>query len=200
MARTFEKKGYTTHTIDNTYEADLKKDIMDIESRDIPFTVDIIWASPPCQCFSVASISTHWKGGIRAYVPKSAKCKEAMLLLNKTINLISRLKVKYWYIENPRGVMRKVIDNMFKKHNLSNYVRHTVTYCQYGDSRMKPTDIWTNNRSWIPKTMCKNGMSCHTAAPRGAKTGTQGLKDSYNRSILPKKLCEEIVQSHSEMT
>lgn len=23
--------------------------------------------------------------------------------------------------------------------------RYTVTYCQYGDNRMKPTDIWTNH-------------------------------------------------------
>ena len=198
IAKTFEKRGYCVHTIDNSYEADLKKDMMEVESGDIPFTVDIIWASPPCQCFSVASISTHWKGGIRAYIPKTQKCKKAILLLDKTINLISRLKPKYWYIENPRGVMRKVIDNIFKKYRLSDYVRHTVTYCQYGDSRMKPTDIWTNNKDWKPRPMCKNGDSCHVSAPRGAKTGTQGLKDSYDRSKLPKELCEEIVQFHWE--
>ena len=33
----------------------------------------------------------------------------------------------------------------------------------------------------------------NVAAPRGSKTGTQGLKGSRERSIIPKKLCEHIV-------
>jgi hypothetical protein len=70
-------------------------------------------------------------------------------------------------------------------------IRHTVTYCQYGDDRMKPTDIWTNNTKWSPRPMCKNGDSCHTAAPRGSKTGTQGRKGNYERSMIPPVLCAE---------
>ena len=31
------------------------------------------------------------------------------------------------------------------------------------------------------------------AAPRGSKTGTQGLKNSMERSRIPDKLCEHIV-------
>ena len=31
------------------------------------------------------------------------------------------------------------------------------------------------------------------AAPRGAKTGTQGLKGSKERSVIPRMLCEHIV-------
>ena len=60
---------------------------------------------------------------------------------------------------------------------------------------MKPTDIWTNNEKWIPRKMCKNGMPCHTAAPRGSKTGTQGLKGNYERSIVPPILCAEVLIS-----
>lgn len=59
--------------------------------------------------------------------------------------------------------------------------------------RMKPSDIWTNhpNPKFLP--MCKNGDPCHESAPRGSKTGTQGLKDSKERSKIPTKLCEHIV-------
>lgn len=32
------------------------------------------------------------------------------------------------------------------------------------------------------------------AAPRGAKTGTQGLDGSRERSIIPKLLCEHVVE------
>jgi hypothetical protein len=71
--------------------------------------------------------------------------------------------------------------------------RYTVTYCQYGDTRMKPTDIWTNHPNPKFKPPCHNGDSCHISAPRGAKTGTQGLKGSIERSIIPAKLCEHIV-------
>lgn len=71
--------------------------------------------------------------------------------------------------------------------------RYTVTYCQYGDSRMKPTDIWTNHPEPNFKPMCKNGMPCHVSAPRGSKTGTQGLKGSVERSKIPTELCDHIV-------
>ena len=71
--------------------------------------------------------------------------------------------------------------------------RYTVTYCQYGETRMKPTDLWTNHPNPQFKPMCKNGDSCHEAAPRGSKTGTQGRKNAKERSRIPKLLCEHIV-------
>ena len=58
---------------------------------------------------------------------------------------------------------------------------------------MKPTDIWTNHPDPKFRPMCHNGDPCHIAAPRGAKTGTQGLKGSKERSVIPKALCEHIV-------
>ena len=71
--------------------------------------------------------------------------------------------------------------------------RYTVTYCKYGDTRMKPTDIWTNHPEPGFLPMCKNGDPCHERAPRGSKTGTQGLKGSKERSVIPERLCEHIV-------
>jgi hypothetical protein len=58
---------------------------------------------------------------------------------------------------------------------------------------MKPTDIWTN----IPNPnfpCCKNGDPCHESAPRGSRTGTQGIKGAKDRSRIPDKLCEYIVE------
>lgn len=57
---------------------------------------------------------------------------------------------------------------------------------------MKPTDIWTNATWWTPRPVCKNGMPCHIAAPRGSKTGTQGVKGYKDRSRIPEALFEEI--------
>lgn len=71
--------------------------------------------------------------------------------------------------------------------------RYTVTYCKYGETRMKPTDIWTNHPDpkFIPP--CKNGDPCHEKAPRGSKTGTQGIKGRIDKARIPAKLCEHIV-------
>ena len=74
-------------------------------------------------------------------------------------------------------------------------IRNTVTYCQYGDTRMKPTDIWTNCSIWKPRPMCSNGDTCHVAAPRGSRTGTQGMKNYVEKARVPYDLCKEILES-----
>lgn len=71
--------------------------------------------------------------------------------------------------------------------------RYTITYCQYGDKRMKPTDIFTNYKNPNFKPICKNGDPCHEKAPRGSKTGTQGLKKAKERAVIPSELCDYIV-------
>lgn len=71
--------------------------------------------------------------------------------------------------------------------------RYTVTYCQYGDTRMKPTDIWTNHPNPEFKPPCNYGSPCHEASPRGSKTGTQYLSTKKDRSRIPDKLCDHIV-------
>ena len=172
---------------------DLVLDVLEIEPNDIPFVPDMIWASPPCTGFSVAAIGHHWTGGKGAYIPKTDTARLGIKLVEKTFEIIRFYEDMnnslVWFIENPRGVLRK----MPMMEQLP--VRHTVTYCQYGDERMKPTDIWTNSDTWIPKPMCKNGAPCHVAAPRGSRTGTQGLKGNYERSKIPHELCLEIIKS-----
>lgn len=182
-----KKYGFETLTtdIEQFGEIDIVSDILKLDYKNLEFKPDIIWASPPCTTFSVASCYHHWtapdKNGNRE--PKTDNAKNSLLLLEKTIEIIEYLKPKYYFIENPRGLMRKM-PIMF---NLPIY---TVSYCQYGDTRMKPTDIWTNLK-FTPR-MCKNGASCHEAAPRGSRTGTQGLKNDYERSKIPEELCDTL--------
>lgn len=185
-------RGHQVFTIENNpdFKPSLCKNILDVNIKDIPFKPDVIWASPPCTCFSVASIGSSWCGN---YHPKRTETALGMAYVLKTLDLIKKLKPKFFFIENPRGVLRKMafMDEL--------PIRNTVTYCQYGDTRMKPTDIWTNCSFWNPKPMCKNGDTCHIPAPRGLKTGTQGLNGSKDRSIVPEKLCLEILQSCEQL-
>jgi len=92
----------------------------------------------------------------------------------------------------------KLLKNVLKKLG-QKVERKGITYCQYGDNRMKPTDVWTNFVKWKPKPMCHNGDSCHVSAPRGSKTGTQGLKGNMERSIIPPALFEEIFKQIGEL-
>lgn len=156
---------------------------------------DVIWASPDCTTFSIAAISHHRrKNPVTGNLdPVSDYAKSCDRVDQNVLRLIEELQPKYWFIENPRGGMRKMTW-------MQGLPRYTVTYCQYGDTRMKPTDIWTNHPAPKFKPMCKNGDPCHTAAPRGSKTGTQGLKGSKERSVIPVALCEHIVKICEEMT
>jgi site-specific DNA-cytosine methylase len=193
MADTFEKHGFEVFTIelDTVHpRIDLYEDILNVTS-DMIFEKfgrpDVIWASPVCTSYSIAAISTHrTKEENGNLAPKTEYAAYSDRMTQHTINLIKELNPTYYFIENPRGGMRKM--NFMK-----DLPRYTVTYCQYGDTRMKPTDIWTNHPDPQFKPMCKNGMPCHEAAPRGAKTGTQGLKGSIDRSKIPQELCDHIV-------
>lgn len=185
FSKVAKEKGHSIFRVELNpkFEAELHKDILDINIDDLPKDIDILWASPPCTTFSIASCGTHWN---KDKTPKTKECERGIAIVKKTIEIILKLKPKYWIIENPRGLLRKQ-EFMQVLH------RNTVTYCQYGDSRMKPTDLWCNFSNWKPRKMCKNGMFCHESAPRGSRTGTQGLKNNMYRSVVPKELCEEII-------
>jgi hypothetical protein len=171
-------------------DIDAVVDILDLEPESAPWTPDFIWASPPCTYFSVASIGHHWN---RDHTPKTEEAKLGVRIVEATFTFIDywleRNPDLLWAIENPMGKLRKlpVVERA--------QYRTSVTYCSYGDTRRKPTDIWSNF-PWAARTMCKNGDPCHVAAPRGSKTpgSTQGRK-TVDRSRIPRSLCMEILES-----
>ena len=192
--KAFEDAGDTVvrFELDERFEATEHVDIMDLDAEDLVERYglpDFIWASPPCTAFSVASIGHHWGGGVGAYEPRTEAASYNQKLVWKTRELIEMIGPTSGYlIENPRGVLRKLPP-------VEGLPRYGVTYCQYGDNRMKPTDLWGHVPGWVPRAMCRNGDSCHEAAPRGARTGTQGRKDAALRSMVPYELGREIRES-----
>lgn len=166
--------------------------------------INFLWCSPPCETFSVASIRHYWEKG----KPKNKKCLNGIKILDQTIKKIKDINPDYWFIENPRGMMRKVIDPIFKKYNITDYKRETITYCKYGAKIMKPTDIWTNAFFWKPLPPCKAGSNCHLKASRGSKTGLQGIYSNQlekargstatQRGKIPEKIFIQIFEQFKQ--
>ena len=193
IARAFEERGHEVFTVDwdKQFNPTLSADIGTLTAQDIielcGGVPDVIWASPDCTTYSVAAISRHRRKEANGnLIPISDYAKRCDEINSHLIKLIKELNPRYWFIENPRAGMRKM-------DFMNGLPRYTVTYCKYGERRQKPTDIWTNHPEPNFEPPCKNGDTCHEAAPRGSQTGTQGLKNRIEKARIPEKLCQHIV-------
>lgn len=173
----------------NKENADIQKNVANLSAEELP-EIDFVWASPPCKTFSIASVSHHWNKENGEYHPQTEEAEQSIKLVNHTVELIQELDPDYWFMENPRAMLRKILD---REKNI--WPQGTVTYCQYGENRMKPTDLWGDHPDSFVYKSCSNGDPCHESASRGSQTGTQG-KDSYeDRARIPYQLSKAILEA-----
>lgn len=194
IGRAFERRGHDVYSVEwckDFKDIDLYADIGTLTVTDVIERFghpDVIWASPDCTTYSVAAISRHrWKDPkTKDLIPISEYAQFCDRVNQHVLDLIRQLQPRYFFIENPRAGMRKM-------SWMQGIPRYTVTYCQYGERRAKPTDIWTNHPNPQFKPPCKNGDTCHDAAPRGARTGAQAITNPIEKARIPDMLCEHIV-------
>src|SRR3990167_103650 len=147
------------------------KDVFSIERLD----ADVIVASPPCEAFSVAAFGHHWEPG---YVPATKHADMSIRLVRHTLDIIKESEPVFWVMENPRGMLRKIIG----------MPQRETWWCRWGDDRAKPTDLWgvfPPSLDFPPRCKNNNPDCHHQRARRGAKTGTQRRKGPAQRALIP---------------
>lgn len=194
MSNAFREKGHECFTIDwnKEFPSSLHIDIMKVTPEMILEKFgqpDVIWAAFDCTTFSLAAISKHRKknketGSLDPISQYAKYCDE----VNKhTLELIRALKPKYFFIENPVG-------GLCSMDYMQGIPKYMITYCKYGFPYQKRTHIFTNHPNPDFILPCKAGDKCHESAPRGSRTGLQGVKGKALRSMYPPQLCKHIVE------
>jgi len=194
IGKAFEAAGHEVFSIDfdTQFEADAHVDIYTLDRRAVleltGWLPDVVWASPDCSSYSVAALSHHRIKVNSRFMPKSERAARMDAGNAYLIEHLLPEITPVFLIENPRGIMRH-------KHFVKGLHRHTVTYCQYGDSSMKPTDIFTNVYLPYPfKPACSAGGACHIPSKKGATIkGSTQWRSKKDRGRIPQELCEEIV-------
>ncbi len=147
--------------------------------------VSVLWASVPCQVYSIMSGLQHWdkityNHRQYYYIPKTAEARSAVQLLEKTIWLIRSINPVYYFIENPRGALRHMPQINFAPF------RYTVSYSDFETDLYKPTDIFSNCGFLnLPKIQ--------TAVGRKFTGSVKEMKNAFDRSIVPPGLVSEIL-------
>jgi hypothetical protein len=190
-SRPFAERGHDVVTLDldPAFHATITGDILTTPPahaamRGGPF--DIVLASPPCEGFTVMNIGKNWTrpDDVPPHQPKTASARLALDIVEATRYWIDCLEPTYFIIENPRAKLRKL-------PVVGDLERRTVTYCQYGETNMKPTDLWGGfPPSLVLHPPCKNGDPCHVRAPRGSRTpgSVQGKSGPAVRAEIPYQL------------
>ena len=166
-----------------------------------PGYFDVIWASPPCTEYNRAKTT----GKPVPYCINPQQPHRDLVTADDNVRaaqeVIQQLKPRYWFIENPVGllatrpVMRKLA-----------HLRHTCTYCRYGTQFRKATHIWTNAVLREPLKCCSQTTPCaemkqfgyhRVTAQRGNSSTATGSGSAEAVYPIPAQLVHELMNIRS---
>lgn len=164
---------------------------------------DIIWASPECVTFSIAT-SGKYRSKAEPF-GKEGPHKEAALAANAMVDALVKIlqyfSPKVWYVENPRALLAHYppfVDFIKEK----NAFRTRIFYGNHGWPYPKPTHLWSNQRLWDdedPPVIDPEKYLTRFARP-GKKKHTRRDYAFYNkreyRGLIPETLTRKIAAAH----
>jgi len=198
ISATFKENGFEAYRVDwsDKVEAELHADIMKLTVEQIidlcGGVPDVVWASPQCTTYSIAThIHRTRKNGLEPMTEMAAYDDKVNEALWELIDNLLIAGTKYYFIENPRGRMRRM--------HFVKGARFTLSYCSYGRKASmkgyehqyinKPTDIWTNHPNPSFKPLCTKSTPTHIHGLWG-----EACKHDYlNRGEIPKDLINFIM-------
>jgi len=171
---------------------------VDVDARFEPdIEADVVLASPPCVDFSVACITEKWDHDERRrpkHLPEWEKIAESVAVVYHTLWLVQQLAPDWWVLENPQGMLGKIIAPPIG----------TVHYCQYGSEFKKPTQLWGRHPPMNYRT-CDGAPNCHVSNPREvntfrdeSRTRAVGVDNSAERAKVPRELSDAILEAVKE--
>ena len=200
VSKAFQTRGHEIYRVDwnEKLDAELHADISKLTADDIielcGGVPDVVWASPDCTTYSIATHRHRTK--LEGLLPKTQyawECDMTNIALWKLIDELVARGTKYYFVENPRGRMRHM-------SFVDGRPRHTITYCSYGNkatangytdfSIMKPTDIWTNHPNPAFLEQCSSKTDKHTHG----EWALAHKRDYLSRGTMPTDLCNHIAQ------
>jgi site-specific DNA-cytosine methylase len=157
VGKVYQSNGYDVVSLDynKKFNATHTEDILTWDYTIYPPNhFDVIWSSPDCTTWSLASGGRYRKMdhiyGLNNEKQDSATLGNNMIL--RLIQILKYFKPKTWYMENPRGMLRHFppLKDFVKEVNGH---RTLVYYANYNDwGFLKATDIWSNIPLWEDET------------------------------------------------
>jgi hypothetical protein len=150
VGKVYEADGYEVVSLDYNakFNATHTEDILLWDYKQYPSDYfDVIWASPDCTTWSVASGGKYRKiNNIYGVGNERAEIGNRMVL--RVIEMLKYFKCKAWFIENPRGMLIHYppLKEFIKEVNGHNTLVYYGNYNNWGCP--KATHIWSNLRLW----------------------------------------------------
>jgi len=150
-----------------------------------PDYFDVIWASPECRTFSIASGGKHrLKNDIMGF---NNDALEGNRMIDAMLKILDYYKPKRWYVENPRGLLQYYPPMKVLGEPLLTW------YGNYDWTSPKPTHIWSNVELWEKekRPVMSNDLYFIRGGKRVYKAYDSGTHRS--RSMIPHKLIEKLL-------